>query len=80
MQGARLVYEALSRYLSDYALKSSVALSRRQKELAQHNLFSIGRTSMFVSESSSFDFLDLSLSCGKYLQILLQIIKVQDCK
>ncbi|XP_076442527.1 uncharacterized protein LOC143281281 [Babylonia areolata] len=60
-EGARLIYEAIIKYLNENVLKQSGELPRREKDSAPHKAFAASRTTQYVANQEHYDFLNSAL-------------------
>ncbi|KAK7104847.1 hypothetical protein V1264_019502 [Littorina saxatilis] len=59
LEGAKLMYEAVVKYLEENVLTQlSTKLGQREKDQAPHKAFAVSRTSLFIPNQKDYDVLD----------------------
>ncbi|KAK7481187.1 hypothetical protein BaRGS_00027620 [Batillaria attramentaria] len=61
LEGARLIFEEVMKYLENSVLTQNVEMSKREKEFAPHKAFMVSRTSLYAGKPEDFEALDRTL-------------------
>ncbi|KAK7481184.1 hypothetical protein BaRGS_00027617 [Batillaria attramentaria] len=61
LEGARLMFEEVMKYLENKVLTQNVEMSKREREFAPHKAFMASRTSQYAGKPEDFDTLDQKL-------------------